>query len=263
MVDAFELTLVQARGQATVYCPPHALNFDRGPTKKARHSHSTPEVHVAVNFGSQNPGAVASVASVEIEKNLAPRSCTSSPDIESPVVPSSPLEFNPLILLLLQLMDLNNPSKTFKYIEFEQEFRKFGIRGILDVYRLPRMVLATFGTLGWYGANHLHAYIEGRLMSLIKPGEGKVADYKQEGGSIEVEGHVADYKQEDLDAVIESGGRIPNLWKGKGRLLKEESQEAIIEWPSDDENEEEKQSLPPIEVLDDDDDVATESSGSF
>ena len=78
-----------------------------------------------------------------------------------------------------------------------------------------------------------------------------------------MEGHVADYKQEDLDAVIESGGRIPNLWKGKGRLLKEESQEAIIEWPSDDENEEEKQSLPPIEVLDDDDDVATESSGSF
>ena len=175
MVDAFELTLVQARGQATVYCPPHALNFDRGPTKKACHSHSTPEVHVAVNFGSQNPGAVASVASVEIEKNLAPRSCTSSPDIESPVVPSSPLEFNPPILLLLQLMDLNDPSKTFKYIEFEQEFRKFGIRGILDVYRLPRMVLATFGTLGWYGANHLHAYIEGRLMSLIKPGEGKVA----------------------------------------------------------------------------------------
>lgn len=64
---------------------------------------------------------------------------------------------------------------------------------------------------------------------------------------------------------LKDGGHIPSSWKGKGQLLKEESQEGIVMWPSDDENDEvEKQSLPPIEVLDDNDnDVAMESSGSF
>jgi hypothetical protein len=203
------------------------------------------------------PGAAASVPPVEVETNSVPRSASSSPDIECPVAPSSPLHFNPPILVLLQLMDLDDPCPHFKYVEFEQEFRSFGVRGILDVHRLPRMVLATFGTLGWYGANHLHSYIEKRLMPLIKPGEERVVE--QEAGSGKVEGYVAQ------EAVVKKeGGQIPSLWKGKGRLLKEESEEAIVVWPSDDENDkEEQQSLPPIEVLDDDDDTATESSGSF
>ena len=125
------------------------------------------------------------------------------------------------------------------------------------------MALVTFGP-GWYGANHLHMYIEGRLLPLIKWGEGKVGDGKQEGGSVEAEGHVVVFKLEDSDAVVESDGHIPSLWKGKGRLLKEESNKAIIVWLSDDENnEEERLSLPPIVVLDDDDDKTTESFRSF
>jgi hypothetical protein len=44
------------------------------------------------------------------------------------------------------------------------------------------MVLSTFGTLGWYGANHLHAYIKARLMPLIKPGEKRMVDGEQEVG---------------------------------------------------------------------------------
>lgn len=151
-------------------------------------------------------------------------------------------------------MDIDDPCEHFKYVDFENEMRKFGIRGILDVHNLPRMVLAEFGSLGWYGANHLHAYIKERLLPLIKPGEKRVA-----GGS-KVEGYMA---SEESGAVKESD-RIPSLWKGKGPLLKEESKEAIIEWPSDDEEElQERQSLPPIEVLDDDDDASTESSGFF
>ena len=126
-----------------------------------------PEDHVAVNFASPIPGA----ASVEMERKHTPQSYTSSPDNESPASPSSSSDFNPPIRLLLELMDIDDPSPYFKYVDVEQDFRKLGIRGILDVYRLPRMVLATFGNLKWYGANHLHSYIEKRLMPLIKPGE--------------------------------------------------------------------------------------------
>ena len=61
-------------------------------------------------------------------------------------------------------MDIDNPLPTFKYVEFECELQKFGVRGILDMHYLPRMVLATFGELKWYGASHLQAYIEEQLM---------------------------------------------------------------------------------------------------
>jgi hypothetical protein len=122
------------------------------------------------------------------------------------------------------------------------------------------MVLSTFGTLGWYGANHLHAYIKARLMPLIKPGEKRVVDGEQEVGSVKAEDDMA---EDDSDVVAKEGGHIPSLWKGKGWLLKEESEEAIVVWPSDDENDKgEQQSLPPIEVLDDND-MAMESSRSF
>ena len=140
------------------------------------HSHGTPEIHIAVNFAAPIPG----VASVEMKGKNTPRSYTLLPDNESPATPSSSSEFNPPVHLLLELMDLDDPSPTFKYVKFENELRKLGIRGILDVHRLPRMVLATFGNLKWYGANHLHKYIDERLMPLIKLG-GKVDGTQEEG----------------------------------------------------------------------------------
>ena len=78
-------------------------------------------------------------------------------------------------------MDINDTLPIFKYVEFECELQKFGVRGILDVHHLPRMVLVTFSELKWYGANHLQAYIEECLMPLIKP--GRKMDGMQEGGS--------------------------------------------------------------------------------
>ena len=216
---------------------------------------------------------------MEMEKKHTPRSYTSSPNNESPAEPSSSSEFNLPVCLLLELMDIDDPSPTFKYVEFENELRKLGIRGILDVHRIPRMILATFGDLKWYGANHLHTYIKDRLMPLIKPG-GRV-DGTQKGGSMggitkqeersvsagtqDVEGNEEVCKQEDLDAcsdiVVEGGSHTTGLWKGKGKLLKEESEEIIMVWPSDDEDESEA-TLPPIAVLDNGGNIS-ESSESF
>ena len=165
-------------------------------------------------------------------------------------------------------MDIDDPPLTFKYVEFERELQKFGVRGILDVHCLPRMVLVTFGELKWYEANHLQAYIEECLMPLIKP--GRKMDGTQEGGSRSV---VADMQEvegicklDDLnacsDVAVEDSSHTMGLWKGKGRLLKEESKEIIMVWLSDNEKEDEA-TLPPIEVLCDDAGTISESSESF
>lgn len=259
------------QGHATIYCAPHSLKFDWLPTKKPRNSHGTPEVHVAVNFASPIPGA----ASIEMGRKSAPCSYTSSPDNKSLTRPSSSSEFNPPIRLLLELMDINDPSSTFKYIEFEDELRKMGLRGKLDVYRTPRVLLVTFGDLKWYGANHLHKYIEERLMPLIIPGEKADGTQErgstvEEGGSMSagtqnVEGNEAICKEEDLDAcsdiAVEDDGHLTSSWKGKGKVMKEESREVIMVWPSDD-DEEVEAALPPIAVLDDAGNTL-ESSKSF
>jgi hypothetical protein len=76
------------------------------------------------------------------------------------------------------------------------------------------MVLATFGTLVWYGANHLHTYIQDQLMLLIKPGVKRVVDGKSEAGSVEAERYVVVHKQEDLQ-VVKGGGCI---LEGKGMV---------------------------------------------
>ena len=228
------------------------------------------EVHVAVNFASSIPGAV----SVERERKGIPCSYTSSPDNEGPAEGSSSSEFNPPICLLLELMDIDDPSPTFRYVDCEQDLRKLGVRGILDVYRIPRMLLATFGELNFYGADRLHTYIEERLMPLIKPG-GKEGGRQEEGSVVQEEGSVvvgtqdaegskAIYKRE-LDACsdveVEDDSHFTSLRKGKGRMLKEESMEAIMVWPSDEEDEVEA-ALPPIAVLDDAG-TTSESSESF
>lgn len=173
-----------------------------------------------------------------------------TPEVEEldPITPSSSSGFNPPVRILLELMDIDEPAPNFKYTQVEKNFLNENVRGIRDVYRLPRMVLATFEPLGWYGADRLHKYIEERLMPLLIPGWQNQVDGKREGRSMvdcteEAEGHVADHKRED-----EGEGRIPSSWKGKGRLLKEESKEVIIEWLSEDENETDAlQAFPPLD----------------
>ena len=233
-----------------IYCAPHTLTFDWMPTKKACLSQGTPEVHVAVNFASPIPGAV----SVERERKGITCSCTSSPNNKDPAEASSFLEFNLPARLLLELMDINDPAPNFKYVECEQELRKLGIRGILDVYHISRKVLATFRDLRWYGAHHLHTYIEECLMPLIKPG-GKESGRQEEGsvviGTQDVEDEVICKWELDasLDVEVEEHS-FTGLKKGKGQVLKEESMETIMVWPSDKEEEVEAAS-PSIAMLND------------
>ena len=89
-------------------------------------------------------------------KKKTSHSYTSFPDNESPTEPSLSSKFNLSVCLLLELMDIDDPSPTFKYVECENELQKLGIRGILDVHCIPRMILTTFSDLKWYRANHFH-----------------------------------------------------------------------------------------------------------
>ena len=115
-------------------------------------------------------------------------------------------------------------------------------------------------------------------MPLIKLGEEVYG--KQKGGStvagtqdVEEKGEVGENMvtcsdvdtclDEDTcsDVAVEDDGHIEASWKGKGQLLKEESKEVIMVWPSDEENAVEA-TLPPIDMLDDDG-ATSESSESF
>ena len=126
-------------------------------------------------------------------------------------------------------------------------------------------------------ANHLLKYIDECLMPLIKPG-GKVDGTQERGSTVEeggsmstgtrdVEGNEIICKEEGLDAcsdiAVEDDAHRASSWKGKGKgkLMKEESEEVITVWPSDDENEV-AATLPPIAVLDDTGSTS-ESSKSF
>jgi hypothetical protein len=144
-------------------------------------------------------------------------------------------------------MDMNEPNLDPRYMDVEEELVDHGIAGINDLYILPPELLATFGCIGKARARRLHEYVKDRLWSLIYPGEGSQA--------------VGGVKKDGMLEVVE----VTRTDKGKGRLLKEESQEFALEWPSSNEGGRGTQSggnneLPPIEVLDDDDGATTETS---
>jgi hypothetical protein len=212
-----------------------------------------PEVHVKVNIAAPMPGTQGSAVVAAMDKiHCDPEVVV---QVEDPTaLPADP--FNPPVRLLLELMDLDQPVKDMKYVDIESELVDEGIGGIWDLYNLPLELLANFGNLRQKGAHRLQEYVRQRLIPLIKPtgvaGEC-VSGVKQEG--------VADESgSRQVDMAVESG-RAPGAWKGKGRLMKEESKDVIVVW-SDDESvkDEIKEESPPIAVLKDEEDTDTDIS---
>ncbi|KAI9452633.1 hypothetical protein BJY52DRAFT_1226005 [Lactarius psammicola] len=248
--------------EATIYTPPNMKGFDRSSTKKPRHSRGTPEVHVAVNIASPVPATGASVTSVVSDTHQDNCRPTSVSNVAHPTPPATN-HLNPPVRMLLELMDLHDPALDFKYVDLESELVEFGMKGVMDVYKMPQVLLASFGCLGKEGTRSLHAYVRKWLLPLIQPeGEGRVV-----GG-----------KREDAAVKVTEVGHVTGDRKGKGRLLKEESRDVIIVWSSDEDKDEEgeqgtqgmddKNGSPPIEVLkneddEDEDNAATDTSESF
>ncbi|KAI9454053.1 hypothetical protein BJY52DRAFT_1189175 [Lactarius psammicola] len=233
-------------GQATIYNPPHSLNFNRLPMKKSRLSHKTPpEVHVAVNFASPHPGTEVpyTLSSTTHQVNQQPSSSHGTPsksegtsdDTHFDV--SSPQVMDLTVCLLLELMDRDDPDPDLQYGDLEGELGEAGISGVVDLYRLPEGLLATFGKLGLERARRLHACVEERLMPLMLPGRRDVEKGGVAGGS----------------------GRRAEATTKKS-VMKRQSREVIVVWSSPepsanvkddivDVEDEDEDELPSIEVL--------------
>ncbi|KAH9009805.1 hypothetical protein EDB85DRAFT_1902729 [Lactarius pseudohatsudake] len=217
--------------KAAVDRPPNLKPFDRPPTtnKRARHSHGVPEVHVAVNIASPGSTAGASVTSVTSETHPATRSrqrSTSMPNAATPTPTAHTI--NLPVRMLLELMDIHDPSPTFNYVDMESELADFGMKTVMDVYEMHQALLGTVGGLGKEGARSLHVYVKKWLLPLIRPnGEGGTVGDRQEEAAVEV-------------VEVVGPSCVPGDRKGKGRMLKEECHEAIFIWSSDDEEGEQR-----------------------
>ncbi|KAH9026936.1 hypothetical protein EDB83DRAFT_2319709 [Lactarius deliciosus] len=213
--------------EAAIDRPPNLKPFDPPhTTKRARNSHGVPEVHVAVNIASPGSTAGASVTSVTSETHPAQsrQRPTSMPNTATPTANTIDLP----VRMLLELMDIHDPSPTFNYVDMESELVDFGMKTVMQVYEMHQVLLETVGGLGKEGARSLHVYVKKWLLPVIRPnGEGVT---------------VGD-RQEEVVEVVEVVGpsRVPGDRKGKGRMPKEECHEAIFVWSSDEEGEQERQ----------------------
>ncbi|KAH9009474.1 hypothetical protein EDB85DRAFT_2162692 [Lactarius pseudohatsudake] len=218
--------------EAAVDRPPNLKPFDQPPTsKRARNSHGVPEVHVAVNIALPSPGSTAgaSVTSVTSKTHPATRSRqrpTSMPNAATPTPTVNTIDLP--VRMLLELMDIHNPSPTFNYVDMESELVDFGMRTVMQVYEMHQVLLETVGGIGKEGAHSLHAYVKKWLLPVIRPnGEGSTVGGMQEEEAVEV-------------VEVVGPSRVPGDRKGKGWMLKEESHEAIFVWSSDEEEGEQK-----------------------
>ncbi|KAI9431294.1 hypothetical protein BJY52DRAFT_1232177 [Lactarius psammicola] len=133
--------------EATIYTPPNIKGFNQSSTKKPHHSRGTPEVHVAVNIASPVPATGASVTSVVSNTHQDDCRPTTIFNITHPT-PLATNHLNPPVRMLLELMDLHDLALDFKYIDLESELVEFSMKGVMDVYKMPQVLLASFGCLG-------------------------------------------------------------------------------------------------------------------
>ena len=228
------------------------------PAKKPRVSGGTPEVRVEVNFGSPRPGTEASYVvngtTHHISQHPPSGSGTGNPETSK--------SYNIPVRLLLQLMDLDDLAPDLKYVDIEEDLVEMGLVGIVEVDEMPLELLATIGCLGKDGASRLQKYAREQLLPLTKNGGG-VMDKKEEGGLArgEKNGLARGGKEGDASGSEKNVDKVCGLagggkWEARGKqLVKEESKDVVVEWPSDErdplgEDEiEDDDELPPIEVL--------------
>src|SRR6266404_2115567 len=157
----------------------HTLSFDCKPKKKPRHSGSVPKVHITVNIAPPTPGTEAAMATYtvntkthQVTETISQGRSTLSTPSGSTQAQSAPICTDLHVMLLLQLLDLDEPMEDGKkYYKLLEEFIDFGLLGVHDVYRMPLTHLATFGSLGMDSAKHIHAYIARNILPLIDPSQ--------------------------------------------------------------------------------------------
>ena len=155
--------------------------------------------------------------------------------------PETPKSYNIPVCLLLQLMDLDDLAPDLKYVDIKEDLVEMGLIRIVEVDEMPMELLATIGCLGMDGASWLQTYVREQLLPLTKNG-GVMIDKKEEEGGLahgEKKGLARGRKEGDASSSEKKGDKGCGLasgrkWEVRGkRLVKEESKDVVVEWPSD------------------------------
>jgi hypothetical protein len=119
-------------------------------------------------------------------------------------------------------MDCEEPNNDLRYIDALSDLQDMGVNDSLDVNTLGVIFLATIGSLGRDRAHRLYKYNHDKVivpLGLMKTnGPGT---HTSEPSVQEVVAATRAVKEEAGEGIVE---------KGKGRLIKEESFEVILEW---------------------------------
>jgi hypothetical protein len=171
----------------------------------------------------------------------------------------SPDEFKPLLFLLdrafdgvipsirdvLRLADAAEPSlptSDLKFVDALSELQDFGIEDSIDLNTLGVTHLATLGCLGMDRARRLHQYnldkiiVPLRLMetdqtpSVQEMAAPSQAVKKEEKAVAAAQVNVEEAREREEEATHGERTLDDVIQKGKGRLIKEESVEVILDW---------------------------------
>ncbi|KAI0738958.1 hypothetical protein C8Q80DRAFT_1275167 [Daedaleopsis nitida] len=171
-------------GEATIYDPPHCLNFDRGPAKRPRNSkppQPPPQVHVTIHTGPMGSQAESTVTATTtplstreatpIEQSRSSNSSlgtrTASQDLDEcrlaavqdltrlPKATPGQVAY-PHVSLVIALLDLDMPQHRFR--DVQQSLLDMGIDDACKLLLLPEDLLSQISGIGAEHAKYLHIY---------------------------------------------------------------------------------------------------------
>ncbi|KIL54471.1 hypothetical protein M378DRAFT_92481 [Amanita muscaria Koide BX008] len=131
-------------GQATIYNPPHCLNFDHGPAKKPRLSgsiSSIPEVHITIQNISPEASAVPSPSSFSASSVFPPVS-----DV-------------------IKMIEVDKPGKGFDHLLYAM--LEAGMVTSDQILLVPEDVLSMIGVMGQARARILRNYARRVVLPML------------------------------------------------------------------------------------------------
>lgn len=142
-------------------------------------------------------------------------------------------------------MDAERPAPDLRYVDIHSELYDHGLEDVVDIYSLPRELLATLGHLGMGGANELHQYAREKILlplGLLRTSlktrsdvDSSIVEIAKEDVAIKEEvisvekipvGEDVAIKEEELEVVgqaVDNRGNSP-------RIKRKMHWEAIIQW---------------------------------
>jgi hypothetical protein len=225
--------LGQALGHATIYNPPHCLNFDCGPAKRPRHSRSTssPEVHVTIQNitppllqpHNSGPPPLLQPHNLSSPPLSQPRNL-SLPPLSQPCSTDN----YPGIGALLGLINIDEPE--LQFTDLETSLLDAGVVSSSQVILLPEDVLSVIGDMGQKRARVLCNYAKHIILPLL----GLINSYEEP----EIQEPGTQNKGKERAVEMED-----NMWQEAGSWIDQHESGEYDEYESDEEIERDEEFL--------------------